>query len=136
MDGAPGHLSSLRVESRGAIAILIIIHMLCKKWPNNLPRKEQINNILFDSDTVVTRSEADPKERKDFLSMDYDLWVETRKLLQIIPIKIEFKWIESHQDSKKKKKISNGAELNIQVDKLAGDYRKSMATHIYVINYY
>jgi hypothetical protein len=104
--------------------------MLCKKWPNNLPRKEQINNILFDSDTVVTRSEADPKERKDFLSMDYDLWVETRKLLQIIPIKIEFKWIESHQDSKKKKKISNGAELNIQVDKLAGDHRKSMATHI------
>ena len=72
------------------------------------PTTKRANQQYFiHSDTVVTRSEADPKERKDFLSMDYDLWVETRKLLKIIPIKIEFKWIESHQDSKKNKNIKS-----------------------------
>jgi hypothetical protein len=28
VDGAPGHISSLRAESRGAIAILLLIHIL------------------------------------------------------------------------------------------------------------
>ena len=130
VDGAPGHISSLRAESRGAIAILLLIHIVCKKWVAPLEKVRDLT-LLFDSDTVVTRSEADPSHRNDFLSMDFDLWVEMKEILQQIPFKIKFQWIASHQDNNNSNTpLSNGATLNIQVDHMAGEYRRTMTTHI------
>jgi hypothetical protein len=119
VDGGPGHISSLRAESRGAIAILLLIHIVCKKWIEPLETVRDLT-LIFDSDTVVTRSKADPNHRNDFLSMDYDLWVERNRILQQIPIKIQFQWIASHQDSHNSNTpLSNAASLNIQVDHMA-----------------
>ena len=130
VDGGPGHISSLRAESRGAIAILLLIHIVCKKWIEPLETVRDLT-LIFDSDTVVTRSKADPNHRNDFLSMDYDLWVEMNRILQQIPIKIQFQWIASHQDSHNSNTpLSNAASLNIQVDHMAGEYRKTMTTHL------
>ena len=63
--------------------------------------------------------------------MDYDLWVEMRTLLKLIPLKIDFEWIQSHQDKKQgNEELSNTAKLNIQVDKIAGECRENMTRPI------
>ena len=66
VDGAPGHISSLRAESRGAIAILIILHILCKRWPDKITKFRKQVTVYFDSTAVIARSEADPTMRHDF----------------------------------------------------------------------
>jgi hypothetical protein len=63
--------------------------------------------------------------------MDYDLWIEMQRFIKRIPFPIVFKWIESRLDSNQNKdKLTNEAQLNIQVDQLAGDHRKAMTQHI------
>jgi hypothetical protein len=63
--------------------------------------------------------------------MDFDLWKEIQRILRIIPLKIRFKWIESHQDDKKKKgPRTDAATLNIQVDARAGALSAKMKHHV------
>ena len=54
-----------------------------------------------------------------------------QSILRVIPLKIRFKWIESHQDDKNKKgPISDAAALNIQVDARAGSLSAKMTHHV------
>ena len=100
------------------------------KWKHLYSPKTKIY-LYFDSKTVIDRSGRRPFHRKDFLSMDFDLWKEIQRILRIIPLKIRFKWIESHQDDKKKKgPRTDAATLNIQVDARAGALSAKMKHHV------
>jgi hypothetical protein len=50
VDGAPGHITSLRAESRGGIATILICLILYKKWPTSFETVNQILDTLTKDD--------------------------------------------------------------------------------------
>jgi hypothetical protein len=48
VDGVSGHISSLRAESRGAISILLLLHIISMKWKHLFSPKTKIY-LFFDS---------------------------------------------------------------------------------------
>jgi hypothetical protein len=65
VDGAPGHIASLRAESRGAIASILLCLILYKNWPQKFDTVNKLT-INFDNKTVIKRFGTPPLERKDF----------------------------------------------------------------------
>ena len=138
VDGAPGHIASLRAESRGAIATILLCLILYKKWPTKFDTVNKLT-IYFDNKTVMKRFGIPPLERKDFLCMDYDLWMEIQNLKRLLPFKIRFKWVKAHQDESIDPRdildLPDPSQLNIQVDAMAGEYRRTMPTHVPTIRF-
>ena len=56
--------------------------------------------------------------------LDYDLWKLTQEVQALIPFRVEYKWVQSHQDANDEGKplyghfFARDAELNIMADKL------------------
>jgi hypothetical protein len=138
VDGAPGHITSLRAESRGGIATILLCLILYKKWPASFSTANQLT-IYFDNKAVIKRFKAPPLERNDFLAMDYDLWQEMQHLKRLLPFKIRFKWVKAHQDDtldpREIEGLPDKVQLNIQVDAMAGEYRSTMPTHVPTIRF-
>ena len=128
VDGVPGFITSLRAESRGAVAILILLLCLSRRWPQVLEKTCAID-IYFDSKITIHRADTPPTFRKDFLSLDFDLWILLRQLRHLIPFTVNFRWVASHQDSNPGfLALPPSVLANIHVDALAQTTRETLTS--------
>ena len=126
VDGVPGYITSLRAESRGAVAILILLLCLSRRWPSILTNACELD-IHFDSTATIHRADNPPSLRREFLSTDFDLWVLLRNLRHLIPFKVNFLWVASHQDPNPGfLALPPSVLANIQVDGLAQTTRETV----------
>ena len=119
-------MSSTTTEHYGVIGLLVILHMVSKKYL--LCRNECYDSvrILVDNKTVVERCNR-PQEViniSDYAVPDQELWALMTELLRQLPIDVEMEWIKSHQDTNEFGERINGpfsqeVNMNIIVDKLA-----------------
>ena len=65
VDGVPRYITSLRAESRGAVAILILLLCLSRRWPLLLDKTCALD-IYFDSKVTIHRADTHPSFRKGF----------------------------------------------------------------------
>ena len=119
-------MSSTTTEHYGLLGLLVLLHILCKKY--QLCKEECFGEVVIfiDNKTVVTRSnEAQVSVNlSDFAKPDQDLWSLTTELVDKLPIKIVIKWVKAHQDVNQYGEKINGpfpreVEMNILVDELA-----------------
>ena len=128
VDGVPGFITSLRAESRGAVAILILLLCLSRRWPQVLTKTCSLD-IYFDSQITIHRADTNPTLRKDFLSLDFDLWILLRQLRHRIPFHVNFLWVASHQDPNPGfRALPPSVLANIQVDALAQTTRETVTS--------
>ena len=128
VDGVPGFITSLRAEARGAVAILILLLCLSQRWPQ-LSAETCAIDIYFDSAITIHRADTPPSFRKDFLSLDFDLWILLRQLRHRIPFKVNFLWVASHQDPNPGfLALPPSVLANIQVDALAQTTRETLTS--------
>ena len=113
-------MSSLRAEHHGEIAILLIISGLCTFFGIT---GGPTTSIHIDNKEVVERGTKQMEKREKL--RDYDLWSVSRELRQKLPIAATNSWIKAHQDDgdTPSEDLSPAANINIDVDKLAGDYQ-------------
>ena len=123
-------MSSLTTEHYGLIGLLVILHIVCKKY--KLCRDECFDSvtIYIDNKTVVERGKVEQTliNLRDYAVPDQGLWSITTELLAALPIAVELKWVKGHQDTNEHGAKIHGpfqheVYLNILVDELA---RKGM----------
>ena len=91
--------------------------------------------ISFDSQITVSRFQASPHYRNDFLCMDFDMWTELRRIKAAILFRVVFEWVQSHQDGGTPSSLlSDASRLNIQVDHLEGKISSTMTTRVPTIS--
>ena len=128
VDGVPGFITSLRAESRGAVAILILLLCLSRRWPQFIEETCAID-IYFDSTITIHKADTQPSFRKDFLRLDFDLWILLRQLRHRIPFNVNFMWVASHQDPNPGfLTLPPSVLANIQVDALAQTTRETLTS--------
>ena len=119
-------MSSMTTEHYGLIGLLVILHIICKKF--KLCKDECFDEvtIYIDNKTVIARGD----ERQNLINLsDYsvpnqDLWQLTTELMDAMPIVIKLKWVRGHQDTNIYGDRIHGpfipaVQMNIQVDELA-----------------
>ena len=119
-------MSSLTTENYGLIGILILLHMLCKKY--QLCRDECFGSVIvyIDNKTVVERGNNSQEliNLSDYNIPDQDLWSLTTEIIKKLPIRLQIKWVRGHQDRDiRGEKIygpfTTDVQMNILVDDLA-----------------
>ena len=119
-------MSSLTTENYGLIGLLMMLHVLCRKY--RLCQEECFGTvtILIDNKTVVERGNVsqDLINLSDYNIPDQDLWSLTTELIKKLPIKVQMKWVKGHQDTNKYGERIHGpftkeVQMNILVDELA-----------------
>ena len=119
-------MSSMTTEHYGLIGLLVLLHILCKKYL--LCRQECFDSVIIviDNKTVVERSNKEQEviNLSDYGVPDQELWALTSELRSKLPIDLEIKWIKGHQNANEYGMIIQGPflheiEMNILVDKLA-----------------
>ena len=75
--------------------------------------------IGLDGESVIKKLEH--RQLPKVTDKHYDMLTDCKTRIKQLPIKIQFKYIEGHQDNKKKKKkdLDWWATTNIRMDKLA-----------------
>jgi hypothetical protein len=112
--------SSYRSELAGILGVLVMVQSLCTLYEI----QEGAIEVALDNKSAAEQSAGDwllrPRQR------DYDMLLDIRSWLQVLPIQVNFRWVKGHQDSSPP---SNGRELdawakmNITADALAGQFR-------------
>ena len=124
-------MSSQTAEHQGLIGLLCVIHAMCIKF--KLCHEECWGNttIYIDNKNVVERAgkAQEPYNISDYQVPDQDLWSLTTSLIRVLPIKLNIKWIRSHQDTNTYGEVIHGpfrrhTQLNIWTDKLASEGMK------------
>jgi len=123
--GTPSLLTSLRAEHHGSMAVLLLLHMLSKRW--NIPHGTPPVTILVDNKEVIDRmtSGLPGLSIKNHLVPDYDLWAEAIALVNTLPFPVHWKWVKAHQDTQKLDDLlvfgplTANATINVLCDKLA-----------------
>jgi hypothetical protein len=118
VDCHPSLNSSYRAELTGLLTVTYIIYRICS-WRNlaqgmvtiYCDKKGALHNMYTKEFSGVGQ----------FLKPDYDIIQQTKTLLQLIPIRIQAKWVKGHSTSNKK---SLQGTLNTLADKLAGQFTK------------
>ena len=119
-------MSSMTTEHYGLIGLLVMIHVICKKY--KLSQDECFDEILIfiDNKSVITRGTEKQEliNLSDYAVPDQDLWQLTTDLVESLPIKIKLKWVKGHQDTNIYGELIHGpfkcdATLNIKADELA-----------------
>jgi hypothetical protein len=114
-------MSSSPTEHYGAIAVLTVLMVLIqhhnvhtKQWP--------IVTLVIDNKEVVDRGDdlwPSFMNVNQYLTHDYDLWLVMGDLQRWLPLRINFEWIRSHQDSVENDAQQTYVKLNNDVDILA-----------------
>jgi hypothetical protein len=129
-------MSSLTTEHYGIIGLLVVLHLLCKKYC--LVKEECFDEvkIFVDNKTVVERCNMIQGKinLSDYAAPEQDLWELTTELKQKLPIRISIEWVRGHQDENRYGEKINGpfkvdAQMNILTDSLA---RKGMQLNVMV----
>ena len=144
-------ISSMTTEHYGLLGLLVMLHMICKKF--KLCKEECFGRvtIYIDNKTVIERG----NERQNLINIsdysvpDQDLWLLTTELIEALPIRITLKWVRGHQDSnvygdKTHGPFTRDVMLNIKVDELAakgmsdgmGNYHKKLILSTEAISLY
>jgi hypothetical protein len=119
-------LSSMTTESHGLIGLLILLHVICKKF--SLCEDECFGTVVIyiDNKTVVERGTKpqDLINLSDYNIPDQDLWSLITDLRKRLPISVKIKWIRGHQDRNKYGKriygpFNRDVDMNILVDRMA-----------------
>ena len=120
-------MSTLTTESFGCLAILTMLHLLSAQ--GQLHKYEGIMNpvtIALDNQEVLDRTYNDPTETNisDFMCPEWDLWKMMRLLKRLLPIRVNFVKIKSHQDVNEMGQTIHGpydlmTTMNMEADKLA-----------------
>ena len=120
--GDPDTISSLRTEHFGALAGLVWVWILVKKFA----MEEGHVNGAIDNMTVMNRLNEgldNSREYKTHLSTDIDVWKDTEDLLLSIPITCQLHHVKGHQDNMHKKgehgPLTRDAYWNVQMDRRA-----------------
>ena len=93
-------MASQRAEHAGAIAAILLIHVL-----HQVTGAKFSTTLWIDNAEVIRRATEDNKNRlwKKTLVLDYDLWMVTRKIQQIIEYPMKWEKVDSHVKEKLKK---------------------------------
>ena len=119
-------MSSMTTEHYGLLGLLVLLHLLCKKYL--LCRQECFDSVIIfiDNRTVVERSNKAQEviNLSDYGVPDQELWALTTELIEKLPINLDIKWIKGHQDTNEFGQKIHGpflqeTEMNILVDNLA-----------------
>ena len=123
-------MSSMTTEHYGLMGILVLLHLICKRFKIGSNESFGKVTIYIDNKTVVTRGQIKQEliNLSDYHVPDQDLWSTTTELINALPIVVSLKWVRGHQDTNEFGEKINGpfkqdVMLNILVDKLA---RKGM----------
>ena len=129
--GAPEDQSAHRSEVGGIVGMAVALHLLCNIY--DITDGKIILGLDGKSALNSASSKWDPKCQKT----DFDILWEARKQLAALPITVEFKWVEGHQDDKPLMNLpadlhtgsrqhhgclDNWAKLNIEADLKARDF--------------
>ena len=119
-------MSSMTTEHYGLIRLLVTLHMICLRY--SLCQEECFNAVLIyvDNKTVVERCNKKQVliNLSDYSVPDQDLWALTTELLEKIPIRLEIRWVQGHQDENRRGNKIHGpfpqeVQMKILVDELA-----------------
>ena len=97
---ASNNMSSLTTENYGLLGLLIVLHMICKKFKIN--RDEYFDSVLvyIDNKTVVERGSMEQTliNLSDYAVPEQGLWTLTTELIKALPIEVTVKWVKGQQD--------------------------------------
>ena len=133
--GNPADISSLRSESYGGLACLILTWALEYKYGTNggyvllhIDNQEVVNRIKY--------GVPDEMAAEKFTKTDFDVWNEASELAKKLKATVCAKWVKGHQDKHIEGvysgigPISLGGKFNILMDRRAEKRRlKSSITH-------
>ena len=134
--GYNGRGSSLRAEAVGMLPISIFIVLLAKY------SKRTIIKIVYVSDNLelINRNKkylncTDPYPNNT-LAAEFDITEQIYLTNQTYNIEASFQHVYGYQDTRSREKISAEAILNIEADRLAGEYQDELGayspiTHMY-----
>ena len=119
-------MSSMTTEHYGLLGIIILLHVLCRKYQLTEDECFDAVVIVIDNKTVVSRAnEAQTLVNlSDYAVPDQDLWAMTTELITKLPIRVSIEWVKGHQDVNSFGEKINGpfsreVMMNVLVDKLA-----------------
>ena len=121
-------MTSLTSEMYGALATLLLLYAVFIHYKDFLPLEHHMHGIKIWIDNIETINRATEQKQRMNIS---EFWVpeyDPEKLLwdiqKLLPTKINFKWVKSHQDENKEGKKIKGpfkreVQLNSEMDALA-----------------
>ena len=137
--GCDGRGSSLRAEAVGMLSISIFITLMAKH------RKRTDIKIVYVSDNLQLINTS--KEHRNYknpypnntLSSEFDITEQIYQTNNTYKIDASFQHVFGHQDTKSRGEMSIEAKLNVETDRLAGQYQDdrgaySPITHMYPLS--
>ena len=134
--GCDGRGSSLRAEAVGMLSISLFIALMAKH------KKRTDIKVVYVSDNLQLINASN--EHKNFerpypnntLSSEFDITEQIFRTNKTYKIDASYHHVYGHQDTKSRGKLSMEAKLNIEADRLAGEYQDefgaySPITHMY-----
>ena len=121
---------SYRMEAAGSVAGALALDILLQhpEWKDK-PAPQALASL--DNQSVVTRlGEKAPEKRPTITSLtrpDTELFLLHESIRARLP-KLQTHWVKGHQDKDRKyEDLPHEAQLNVQVDKIAGEFAKTCA---------
>jgi ribonuclease HI len=114
-------MSSAPTEHYGTIAEITILIVLLYHYKEDGLGWPEVT-LYIDNEEVVTWGYIrNPRfwNVKQYMVHNYDLWMATNSLLNSIHLKVNFEWIQGHQQFDKQNENILPILLNTEVDKLA-----------------
>ena len=129
---APGaQPNSFRSEAYGVLATLCVIRHVLE--PVDITESIEVTHLL-DNESVIKRIKQSYRRKYEIsghkLYPEQDVIDEISKILQALPIKINFQWVKGHQDATARyASLTLSAQLNCDADKEADQARQTNSNH-------
>ena len=131
-----GRESSLRAEATGMLSATVFIALLQQYRQENItPVKVQYTS---DNLELIRRELKHTNYRDSYpnttLTAEYDVTEQIYLTNQSNQIEATYSWVRGHQDQyRNTSELSLEAKLNIEADKLAGDFQQQYGKHIPIV---
>ena len=134
--GCDGRGSSLRAEAVGMLSISLFMALMAKHRKRTDIKMVYVSDNLHLINTSKEHNNYHKPYANNTLSSEFDITEKIYQTNKTYKIDASFHHVYGHQDTKSRGELSMEAKLNIEADRLAGEYQDefgaySPITHMY-----
>lgn len=124
-------MNSFRAEGYGLLSLLIFLFLVHQYAKTSIPHVK----LLCDNKALIEKVDAmakcpRPQFPNETLDPSWDVLQQIQRLLRWLPQGYTAQWIKGHQDAiSPAANLTTEAKLNIQADKLAGEFQDLSPSH-------